>query len=362
MTSTATARAPPLRPCFHVRLASTTAAPPKIAVVVPDDSPALRALPLDAEAELLIGGDISELLAHGDKLQQAEALLWIPPASPDVLRELVRGGHLPKLRWMHGFYAGVDAIASFAKEDIPDIPLSNGRGAFSSSLAEYALTAALHFNKQIPRCMDNRRERKWDKFVMGELKGLTIGLLGAGSIAQATGHLAKAFGMTTVALRRNARKADESGAFDLIVGPYDGPILPAHKKALLEQCDVVVCTLPGTPNTTHFMSAAEFAAMKPGAIFVSLGRGVAVDEVALDEALRHGRLGGVALDVFEVEPLPETSPLWDPIHGERLLLTSHNADYTETYFQLGWDVWRENLAAFRKGEPPVTPVDKEAGY
>jgi len=244
------------------------------------------------------------------------------------------------------------------------IPLTNGRGAFSSSLAEYALTAALHFVKQVPRCMENRREKRWDKFVMGELKGLTMGLLGAGSIAQATGHLAKAFGMRTVALRRNLRKEDDSnGAFDLMLGPYDGPILPAHKKALFEQSDIVVCTLPGTPSTKHFVSSAEFAAMRPGAIFVSLGRGVAVDEAALDAALRGGRLGGAALDVFEMEPLPETSPLWDTAHGERLLLTAHNADFTESYFHLGWDVWQQNLQAFVQGKPQLrTPVDPKAGY
>ena len=69
--------------------------------------------------------------------------------------------------------------------------------------------------------------------------------------------------------------------------------------------------------------------MRPGAIFISLGRGIAVDEAAVDFALRQGRIGGVALDVFEVEPLPEDSPLWDPAHGERLLLTAHNADFTE---------------------------------
>ena len=234
--------------------------------------------------------------------------------------------------------------------------------AFSSSLAEYALAAALHFNKQIPRCMQNKRDRLWDKFVMGELRGLTLGTLGAGSIAQATGRLAKAFGMNTVALRRNARKPDESGAFDLVLGPYDGPILPAHKKALMEQCDVVVCTLPGTPDTRHFVSKQEFEAMRPGAIFVSLGRGIAVDEAALDAALRNGKMGGAALDVFEVEPLPANSPLWDPVHGERLLLTAHNADYTETYFRLGWDVWKSNLEAYARGEPPVTPVDPKAGY
>ena len=111
---------------------------------------------------------------------------------------------------------------------------------------------------------------------LGGLRGLTLGTLGAGSIATHTARLAKAFGMRTVALRRNARKSDDDGAFDLVLGPYDGPILPAHKKALFEQCDVVVSTLPGTPETKHFVSTAEFNAMKPGAIFISLGRGIAV--------------------------------------------------------------------------------------
>jgi phosphoglycerate dehydrogenase-like enzyme len=241
--------------------------------------------------------------------------------------------------------------------------------------------------------MANRRARKWDKFVMGELRGLTLGLLGSGDIATATARLGKAFGMRTVALRRNARKPDTSGCFDLILGPYDGPVLPAHKKALFEQCHVVVCTLPGTPETFHFVGAREFDAMLPGAVFVSLGRGVAVDELALDAALRAGKLGGAALDVFEVEPLPAQSPLWDPIHGERLLISAHNADYTETCvwtvlepgtsalcvaplsflswhrssrvstdFKLGWEVWQKNLDAFLRGEPPVTPVDPAAGY
>lgn len=211
--------------------------------------------------------------------------------------------------------------------------------------------------------MSNRQEKKWDKFVMGELRGMTMGLLGAGSIATATAQLAKAFGMKTVALRRNASKLDDSGAFDLVVGPYEGPILPAHKRALFEQCDVVVCTLPGTPETYHFVGAEEFAAMRPGAIFVSLGRGSCVDEAALDAALRGStKLGGVALDVYEVEPLPAESPLWWHGHGERLLMTSHNADFTEAYFREGWAVWLANLQRFQRGEPLATPVDITAGY
>ena len=348
------------------RALATAPAALRVAVVSPLDNPALRDMPADVEASLLVGSDVEALMAYGDDLASAEGLLWIPPASPAVLRELVQGGHLPNLKWAHGFYAGVDPIAAFAQEDLlpAGVPLSNGRGAFSSSLAEYALTAALHFVKQVPRCMDNRRERRWDKFVMGELRGLTMGLLGAGSIAQATGRLAKAFGMRTISLRRNLRKEDEApdSAFDMCLGPYDGPILPAHKQALFSQCDVIVSTLPGTPETRHFVSHDEFAAMRSGAIFVSLGRGVAVDESALDAALRSGRLGGAALDVFEVEPLPDDSPLWDPAHGERLLLTAHNADFTESYFREGWAVWRANLERFRRGEPLATPVDIAAGY
>jgi len=330
--------------------------------------PALADLPLDTGVELLVGGDLAQMLDHGERLSAVEAVVFIPqPGTRELMMELMAGGHLPNLRWAHCFYAGVDQIADVATQYfVPgDILLSNGRGAFSSSLAEYAMATALHFIKQVPRCMENRREKKWDKFVMGELKGRTLGLVGAGSIATYTARLAKAFGMRTVALRRNARKplsAEEGAVYDLVLGPYDGPVLPAHKAALFGQSDVVVCTLPGTADTHHFVSSAEFAAMKPGSVFVSLGRGMAVDEAALDSALRGGRLGGAALDVFETEPLPEDSPLWDAAHGDRLFLTAHNADYTEDYFKEGWRVWKENYASLTRGDGVATPVDVSAGY
>ena len=334
--------------------------PPACVVVSPWDNPALARAPADA-AELLIGNTLDELLAHGDdKLRAAECLLWVPPGDAGVLSALLRGGHLPALKWVHGFYAGVDGIAGFIEHDLAPagLPLSNGRGAFSSSLAEYALAAALHFNKQVPRCQENRRARKWDKFVMDTLAGKTMGLVGAGDIAQHTARLAKAFGMRVVALRRNARKPDIPDV-DLVLGPYDGEILPAHKAALLEQSDFVVCTLPGTAETRHFMSSAEFAAMKSDAIFISMGRGVAVDEAALHRALTTGQIAGAALDVFEVEPLPAESPLWD---CDNLLLTAHNADFTHDYFDHGWRVWRANMEALQRGEPLATPVDLSAGY
>ena len=208
--------------------------------------------------------------------------------------------------------------------------------------------------------MTNLEQRKWDRFEMAVLRGKTMGILGMGDIGKACAQLAKAFGMRVLALRRNAGKASDPNV-DEVIGPSGGPIELHHKERFLEQSDVVVCSLPGTRETKHFMSTAEFEAMKPGSIFVSLGRGVAVDEAALVLALRGDRLLGAALDVFEVEPLPQTSPLWD-CAGDKLLLTGHNADLTPDYFELGWDVWSQNLERFKRDEPLVTPVDIGAGY
>lgn len=200
------------------RLMSTTRRP-TVAAVAPADSPALKFLPHD-KAEFIVADSLAAMQAH-PSLSSAEALLWIPPGPPALLKELWHGGHLPNCRWVHGFYAGVDVIGDFAQELAhSDVPLTNGRGAFSLSLAEYAMTAALHFVKQVPRCMDNRRSKVWDKFVMAELRGRTLGLVGYGDIAQATAKLAKAFGMRVIALRRNASKPDETGLADLVLGPY----------------------------------------------------------------------------------------------------------------------------------------------
>lgn len=100
--------------------------------------------------------------------------------------------------------------------------------------------------------------------------------------------------------------------------------------------------------------------MKPSGVFISIGRGLAVDEDALAAALSSNKIAGAAVDVFKTEPLPETSPLWE---CENLILTAHNADFTSDYFELGWDVFSENLMAFAAGQSPLkTEIAKSAGY
>ena len=157
--------------------------------------------------------------------------------------------------------------------------------------------------------------------------------------------------MKVAALRSNPGKPGS----DLADKVYS----PEQKQEMLADADFVVSVLPGTEATANFFGAAEFASMKPSSVFISVGRGTVVDEDALADALASGSIAGAALDVFKVEPLPADSRLWG---CDNLLLTAHNADYTDDYFQLGWDVWRSNFDSLASGGSLVTPVDKASGY
>ena len=183
-----------------------------------------------------------------------------------------------------------------------------------------------------------------------------MGFLGYGDIAKSTAVLAGAFGMRLIALRRNPQKFEGDMAGSPAIAATYGP---DEQAAFLAECDYVVCTLPLTEQSRRSVDAASFAAMKPTAVFISLGRGAVVDEAALVEALRSRQIFGAACDVFAVEPLPTDSPLWN---SEQLLLTAHNADLTEDYMPLGIGVWRRNLDCFLAGKPMATPVDTRAGY
>jgi len=312
---------------------------------------ALKTMPDIKGVTFLVGNDMKRFKEY-NLLPKTQAVLFVPPGDPSVLSNLwteVKGTAF----WVHSFFAGVDGLAGFIKAHLMDssVPLTNGRGAFSSSLAEYAMTTILHYNKQVPRIQDNTKNKIWDKFVMDVVKGKTIGLLGLGDINKHTARLARAFGMKIIALRRSPKKGTE-GVVDKVYGYED-------RLKLLAESDYVVSALPGTPETTNFCGEKEFSAMKKTAVFINIGRGVTVDEKALCTALNSEEIRGAALDVFWTEPLPKTSPLWD---CKNVLITAHNADLTVDYAQLGWKVWEENLRAFQEERMPVTIVDKTAGY
>jgi phosphoglycerate dehydrogenase-like enzyme len=257
----------------------------------------------------------------------------------------------PKLEWIHQRSVGLDA-ALFPELIASPVPLTNGRGTFSQSLGEFVMAGALYFAKDTPRMLRAKAERRWEVFTLHELSRQTMGIVGHGDIGRAIARRAKAFGMRVLALRRDttARPGDEH-----VDKVYANPQL--HK--MLPECDYVVVAAPLTPVTKHLLSTAEFNVMKPGAIVMNVGRGPVIDEAALVEALRSARIGGAALDVFEVEPLPAESPLWDM---ENVLISAHTADHTHDWLMDALNFFLEQFARWRKGEALKNVVDKHAGY
>ena len=321
----------------------------RIGVLVKDGHAAWPPRLTDCDAELINAATAQELQ---NKAEAIDALVWVPGVAA---AEVTRAFETLKPQWVHSFPAGVDGLSGFLSSQqlqARPVPVSNGKGAFSSSLAEYVIASIMHFTKQVPRCLTNASEKRWDPFVMDVVAGKTVGFVGYGHIAQQSAVLCKALGMRIIACRRS------EGGNDIVVPSQT--YAPDQRLKLFEESDYVVCSLPGTAQTLNFCGAQEFGAMKSTGVFVSLGRGAAVDEAALVDVLSKGQIRGAALDVFKEEPLPSTSPLWTL--GDRVLITAHNADLTEDYFDLGWSVFADNYRRFVSDEPLSTLIDVSRGY
>lgn len=162
--------------------------------------------------------------------------------------------------------------------------------------------------------------------------------------------LAQAFEMRVIGMRRNPEKTS----------PYvDNMVGPDRLREVLVSADFVVNTLPQTAATTHLLGVDELAAMKPTSYLVNIGRGATIDEIALANALQNGTIAGAALDVFEQEPLPDSSPLWTM---PNVLITSHYAGASPHYHERALDIFLDNLQRFKDGRPLRNVVDKQHGY
>lgn len=286
--------------------------------------------------ELVIAEDVD---AVRDTIRDADAVV-VHPRLGGVLRDAWSGS--TNLRWIHALSAGVESIL-FDELAASEVVLTNGRGVFASALAEFAMAAILHFAKDVPRLARNQSLHRWEPATVQRIEGLTLGVVGYGAIGQAVGRIAAAFGMNVVATRRRAAEG--------------GPITTLDD--LLTRSDYVVVTVPITPATRGLLGDRELRLMKPSAVLVNIGRGAVVDEAALVDALRAGRMRGAALDVFAEEPLPADHPFWSL---ENVLLSPHCADHTPDSHDRAMASFLENLARFRKGEELVNIVDKAAQY
>src|SRR5690625_5194230 len=205
------------------------------------------------------------------------------------------------LEWIHAASAGVDAALNPQVRD-SDCILTNAKGVFDRPIAEYVLGVMLAFAKDLPTSLFHQREKRWQHRETHTLLGRRLLVIGAGGIGREIGRLAQAVGMDVTVAARSARGGDPD--FGRILGTDD------LDTALPEAQAVALCT-PLTEETTGMMDDRRLGLLQSDAWFINVGRGQLVQEDALAERLRDGRIGAAALDVFQNEPLPEASPLWD---------------------------------------------------
>lgn len=274
------------------------------------------------------------------------------------------------IRWIHSLFAGVDAILEdpFIKAN-PDIIITNSSGIHVSNIGEYALGMILTLGHRFPRMAQAQTRVEWSEerfklFMPQELSKSTVGIMGYGRIGREIARLCKAFGATVLATKRNVKKPIDgrytlAGTGDANGEMYDRLYPPEASGFMIKECDFVVITLPITDRTRMSFGKALFAAMKPSAYLINVGRGGIVDENELLAALQEGRIAGAAFDVFAAEPLPHDHPLWK---APNMIITPHIAGNMADYREKATEVFEENLRRYLEKQPLQNIVSRELGY
>ncbi|KAJ1423921.1 D-isomer specific 2-hydroxyacid dehydrogenase [Ochromonadaceae sp. CCMP2298] len=295
------------------------------------------------------GNTLEEIRKDGDLYSEANVLLNVT-GSAQRLSDII--DDLPFLVWVHSITAGVDHLLCDEIVHNPDVKLTNAKGVFSSSLAEFVLFSCSYFAKDLPRLHRQQRTHTWEQFPVKELRGATMGIVGYGSIGQACARLAKVYGMRILALRRNPDNSRSDCNIDHVYGTDE-------LSTLMSESDYLVICMALTEETAGMIREEHFKASKKGLVLINVGRGALLDEEALIRALQSGDVAGAALDVFAVEPLPEESPLWAL---PNVLISPHTADITEDSRYSSVKFFTEQCRRFLGGQQLECVVNKDAGY
>lgn len=276
---------------------------------------------------------------------------------------------MPRLRAVQLDTSGVDHVR---QTDLwaTGVPIATLGGIAPIPMAEYALMTILELAHRVPLLQERyRAERRWPsnaerlaELTPRQLAGATLGIVGYGRIGREISRLAAAFGMSVVGVKRSLGTAGGERFDTGRRGVADDPteILPiARLDEALRRSDVLVVVVPLTAATAGLIGGRELDLLPPGALVVNIARGGIVDEGALLERLRSGALGGVALDVFDSEPLPADSPWWTEPGA---LVTPHVAGLAPQYHAQTLDLVVENLRRLADGRPILNEVNRDSGY
>jgi phosphoglycerate dehydrogenase-like enzyme len=270
--------------------------------------------------------------------------------SLSLIREVFLMSHA--LRWIHSRSAGLERTL-FPELIASDVTMTNGSGVFSPSLGEFALGAILYFAKDFRRMIRNQMAGLWEPFDVLPVSGQTVGIVGYGDIGRAVATRVRAMEMKVLAVKRHVpAKSNSEPLADQIYSPD-------HLIEMLSRCDYIVVSAPLNAETHGMIGEAEFAAMKPSAVIINVGRGPVIEEHAMIKALSEHRIKGAALDVFAEEPLPTGHPFYKL---ENVLLSPHCADHTPDWLDNAMRFFIAQFERFRRGEPLLNVVDKKLGY
>jgi phosphoglycerate dehydrogenase-like enzyme len=286
--------------------------------------------------------NISQCKTVDDALARAgEANIIL--GDPDLLRKILPA--MDRLEWAQSTWAGVNLLTG--KDCRKDYLLTGVKDVFGSVMAEYVICYILMHERNVFQCFASQQKKQWKMPRPGLLRGKRVGIMGVGAIGTAIAEAAKFFKVHTSGYSRTPSPR----AF------IDQVFEPGQLLEFVEDLDYLISVLPDTPNTTHLINGPVFSAMKPEAVLINVGRGNAVEENGLVEALNSKEIAGAVLDVFQEEPLPKAHPFWET---EGMIVTSHKAalSYPEDIAPLFIDNYRR----FAAGRPLKYQVDFAKGY
>ncbi len=252
----------------------------------------------------------------------------------------------PNLRWVQSLGAGVSQLLSAGLAE-GGIRLTSAAGVNGVSISEFVIARLLQIWKRLPEIDSSQGRHLWEPAYGKEVAGSTLGVVGLGGIGRQVARRGHGLGMNVLACRRSAT----TGSTDPDV---DALFPPEKLHELLGRSDAVVAAVPESAETVGLFGPAEFAAMRPGSIFVNVGRGSAVDEEALVGALGSGQLRAATIDVVAAEPLAEDSPLWE---APNLYISAHCSTSTDRFYTNLYSLFRENVRRYLDGSPLINEMD-----